>query len=212
MVSVSSRKTTCRGVHPVRRVAEPEVSRASRKAWSRNGLACGSVATASLFHTLASISEMAPAIVAVSVSANCRQKSFEHDLVGPALGGFRGLFRCNGPGGHFHPPGAEETYRRQVDRLIAAGIEVEARQRPMQQMPQHEFLPATHLRVPLGLVIAVGDDAERRRDALAPQRDQQVRIERLERIGTTVVPQCACHCCRERTRAGRILLLLELDL
>src|SRR3569623_460462 len=168
MVSVSSRKTTCRGVHPVRRVAEPEVSRASRKAWSRNGLAWGSVAATSLFHTLASISEMAPAIVAVSVSANCRQESFEHDLVGSPLGSFGRLLGCNGPGGHFHPPRTEEAHCRQIDRDIAAGNEVEARERPMQQVPQHEFLPAAHLRVPLGLVIAVGDDAERRRDALTP--------------------------------------------
>ena len=59
---------------------------------------------------------MAPAIVAVSVSANCWQESFEHDLVCAALGSFGGLFRCNGPGGHFHPAGAKETsYVGKVD-------------------------------------------------------------------------------------------------
>jgi len=80
-VSPSSRRTW-RGDHPVRRVADPDCSMARKNAWSRNGLACGSLAATKAFQTFASIFDVPSTIVAVSVSGTVGQEPLEDNLVG----------------------------------------------------------------------------------------------------------------------------------
>src|SRR5690606_30561015 len=102
-------------------VAQPDCSSARKKAWSKNGLAWLSLVATRPFHTLASIPDVASMISAVSVSANFRQEPLEHNLVGAAGGGPRGLRRRDGPRRHRHAARPHEAYHRQIDGDVAAG-------------------------------------------------------------------------------------------
>jgi len=58
----------------------------------------------------------------------------------------------------------------------------------MKQVAQNEPRCAREFVLPSGLVIAIGDDANRRLDALIMDGDEEVGIEGLDRVGSVVVP------------------------
>src|SRR3569623_2608903 len=86
---LSSSSRMCCGCQPVRRVAQPDSSRARKQAWSRKGLSgTPLVEGAMAFHVAAGIEPVVEWTVARRLSSGTLgKKSFEDDLVGLGQGG-----------------------------------------------------------------------------------------------------------------------------
>src|SRR5690606_29500400 len=213
-VPAASVTRICCGCHPVRRVALPDSSSARKKAWSRNGLSGRPPLPGSrAFQVAAGISAVAAKVRAVKpCSGTVGIEPFKNDLVCTGAGDSRLFGRADGPGGYRYAQGPEQPHRRQAEIAEAAGNEVEAGSRPVQEVAQAGAVAIVQLLLRGLIVVSLGDDAEGAGVAAIPDGHQHIRVEGFNSHRPLIGGQRGSRAGRQLPRGAPVALALQLDL